>query len=41
MMEGRTQHEKQHFIVFELCDSKIKRILIPTVNDKINGNQYY
>ena len=28
----RAQYEKQLFIVFEFLDSKIKRILIPTVN---------
>ena len=41
MMEGRTQHEKQHFIVFEFPDSKVKRSLIPTANHKINTNQHY
>ena len=41
MMKGWTHYEKQHLIVFEFCDSKIKRILIPTVNYKINANQHY
>ena len=41
MLEGRTQYEKQYFIVFEFLDSKLKIILIPTVNHKINANQYY
>ena len=27
--------------VFELCNSKIKRIFIRTVNYKINGNKHY
>ena len=40
MMQSRTQHEKQHFLVFETDDSKLKRIVIPSVNQKINANQH-
>ena len=38
MMEDRTQHGKQNFIIFEFCDSN-KKNSISTVNHKIKDYQ--